>query len=429
MLPEHASVSTDGEWVAYDAPEHGSAGHRDIQVVRADGTAGAVLVSHAANDFAPIWSGDGRRLLFLSDRSGALDLWSTEVRDATPRGLPEVLMRNMGRVRLLGLTAAGTLLHQRLTGAADVYISDLTTPSPVAIAETLVGTNLSARWSPDGSAIAYASRRGIRGPQGDTTVLVVRDLVRGTSREWIPPVRGFLVSDWAADGRRLLLHGFDESAQLGLHEFDITNGQSRPALPGTQDTGQGQFTRGGGLLYVNGGRRAVVIRDARSGVESVLLDFTTAKIEGIVGGAQARGVGLSPDERLLAYSGSLLLDGRRVFVLRVLDLDTGVTRELARATTPEVLLFHDWTADGRELLVTRRTSQPPQPPALWRIRVDDGVSVKVALSMPGLRESERDPTGAAWPSRPASRRSTCGRWITWFRVERGSAMDLDTCRP
>ncbi len=393
MLPEHASLSPDGEWVAYDAPEQGSAGHRDIHVVRADGTTGTVLVAHAANDFAPIWSGDGRRLLFLSDRSGALDLWSTEVSGATPHGLPVVLMRDMGRMRVLGLTTAGTLLHQRLTGAVDVYITDITTPSPVAVAETFFGMNLSARWSPDGSAIAYASRRGVRGPQGGTTVLVVRDLLRGTSREWSPPLRSFLVSDWAADGRRLLLYGFDETAQLGLHEYDIAESRSRPALPGTPDASQAQFTRAGGLLYVNGARRAVVTRDARSGQESVLLDFRTAKIEGIVGGAQARGVSLSPDERLLAYSGSLLQEGRRMFVLRVLDREAGVTRELARTITPEVLLFHDWTADGRHLIVTRRIAQPSQPPALWRVRVDDGMSEPLGLSVRGVREVSAAPTG------------------------------------
>jgi len=392
MLPERASLSPDGEWVAYDAPEQTSTGHRDIHVVRADGTADTILVSHAANDFAPIWSGEGR-LLFLSDRSGALDLWSTEVRNAKPYGLPEVLMRNLGRTRLLGLTATGTLLHQRLAGAADVYISDLARPSPVPVAESFVGTNLSARWSPDGSAIAYASRRGGLGGQGGTTVLVVRDIARGTRREWSPSLRGFLVSDWSADGRRLLLHGFDESAHLGLHEFDIAAGRSRPVLSGLQDVGSGQFTRSGDLLYVNHARRSVVTRDARSGQESVLLDFATSKIEGIVGGAAARGVALSPDERLLAYSGSLMQAGRRVVVLRVLDRESGVTRDLAQAITPEVLMLHDWTADGRQLLVTRRTSQPPRPPVLWRIRVGDGHGEQIGLSVRGLREVSAAPTG------------------------------------
>lgn len=302
-------------------------------------------------------------------------------------------MRNLGRTRLLGLTTTGTLFHQRLSGAADVYLSDLRQPSPVPVAESFVGTNLSARWSPDGSSIAYASRRGVSGGQGGTTVLVVRDITRGTRREWRPPVQGFLVSDWSADGRHLLLHGFDDTGQLGLHEFDLAEGRSRPALTGTPDAGQAQFTRAGGLLYVNPSRRAVVISDAQSGQESVLIDFRTAKIEGIVGGAQARGIGLSPDERVLAYSGSLLQGGRRLFVLRVLDRDTGVTRELARANTPDVLLFHDWTADGRYLLVTRRTSRPPSPPVLWRVRADDGSSEQIALSVRALREVSASPTG------------------------------------
>lgn len=393
MLPEHASLSPNGQWVAYDAAERGTAGQRDIHVVGADGQAGTVLAPHPANDFAPLWSPDGERLMFLSDRSGALDLWSVAVAGTTLRGVPEVLMRDIGRIRLLGLTSGGTLLHQRLTGAADIYLSDLATPSPTPVADTFVGTNLSPRWSPDGSHLAYASRRGVPGLQGGTTVLVVRNLSTGARREWTPAIRGFTVSDWSADGRHVLLHGFDESWQLGTHAFDLAEDHSSAVLPGAQPAGPGQFTHAGDLLYVDPARRGVLTRSARTGDEAILLDFGTANIEGIVGGAQARGVALSPDERFLAYSGTLLQDGRRIFVLRVLDRERGQTRELARTVAPESLAFHDWTADGQELLVTRRTSDPPQPPVLWRIRVGDGASVKVALSMQGVREVSADPAG------------------------------------
>lgn len=240
------------------------------------------------------------------------------------RGVPELLMRNVGRIRRLGLTFGGTLLHQRLTGAVDVYLSDLATPSPTPVAETFVGANLSPRWSPDGSHIAHASRRGVQGSQGGTTVLVVRDVSTGPRREWTPAVRGFTASDWSPDGRQVLLYGFDESWQLGNHVFDLAEGRSRPVVPGTRIVGPGQFTHAGDLLYVDGARRGVVTTSARTGDEAVLLDFGTAKIDGIVGGAQARGFALTPDERFLAYSGTLMQEGRRVFVLRVLDRDRGL---------------------------------------------------------------------------------------------------------
>jgi Tol biopolymer transport system component len=390
--PEHASLSPDGRWIAYDAAERGTAGHRDIHVVRADGQADQVLAPHPANDFAPLWSIDGRRLMFLSDRSGALDLWSVAVDGPSVRGVPEVLMRNVGRIRLLGLTSRGTLLHQRLTGAADIYLSDLSAAAPTPLADTFVGTNLSPRWSPDGSRIAYASRRGVQGLQGGTSVLVVRDVSTGARREWTPAVRAFTVADWSADGRRVLLFGFDESLQLGNHVFDLTTGQSTAALPG-RTAGSGQFTRSGDMLYVDGTKRSVILRHARTADETVLLDFGAAKIEGIVGGAQARGFALSPDERLLAYSGSMLEDGRRVIVLRVLNRHTGQTRELGRVVSPEVMLLHDWSPDGTELLVTRRMTAPPQPPVLWRMRVDGGPSVKVALDLRAVREVSAHPDG------------------------------------
>lgn len=392
-VPEHASLSPDGEWVAYDAPERGAEGPRDIHVVRADGGADTIVAAHSANDFAPIWSTDGSRLLFLSDRSGGLDLWSLRLDGTTTRGIPDVMMRDVGRVRVLGLTAGGSLLHQRLGGAADIYLSDLDTPAPTAIADTFVGLNLSPRWSPDASQIAYASRRGAQGPDGGTTVLVVREVGSGSRREWSPPLRGFTVADWSDDGARVLLYGFDQSGALGSHAFDLRSGSTRPVAAAGGASGAAQFTRSGGVLYVDAARRAAVLDAGDGGAQTTLLDFAAAGIEGIVGGIQARGLVLSPDEQALAYSASVVDGARRAMVVRVLDRRTGRTRELARAAAPESVVLHDWTADGEEVIVTRRTPAAPRHPSVWRIRADTGTSTEVALPLEAVRDISAAPTG------------------------------------
>ncbi len=389
VLPEHASVSPDGEWVAYDAPQQGANGHRDIRVVRADGRGDTVLIGQPSNDFGPVWTPEGR-LLFLSDRSGTVDLWAVTMTGSRLSGLPSLVMRDMGRTRMLGLTNTGTLLHQRLTGAVDVYVAPGAMSEPTPVAETFVGMNLSPRWAPDGKRLAYASRRGLRGTQGGTTVLVVRDLERGTTREWQPAVSGFTVSGWTPDGAGVVLYGFDRAMTLGNHVCDLRTGTLTPLLAGLPDASRAQYTRDGRVLVQD--RRAVLLVEPASGRATDLVTYANAGIEGIVGGFAGRGMGLSPDERQLAYSATVLTQGQRTWVLRILDRTTGRTRELVRAMAAETLLFHDWFPDGRSVLVTTRRQQS-EVPSLWRIDVHDGSRHALGDTMRGFRDASVAPEG------------------------------------
>ena len=77
--PQYAGLSPDGHFVVYDAPQRTAPGARDIFIVRADGSGGHPLVEHPANDAQPVWTPDGRAVLFTSDRSGSNDVWSVTV--------------------------------------------------------------------------------------------------------------------------------------------------------------------------------------------------------------------------------------------------------------------------------------------------------------------------------------------------------------
>src|SRR5207244_1821447 len=68
--PQHTSVSPDGAYVVYDAPQTATGRARDLYIAPTDGSGGRPLVQHLANDMAPVWSPDGRGVLFASDRSG-----------------------------------------------------------------------------------------------------------------------------------------------------------------------------------------------------------------------------------------------------------------------------------------------------------------------------------------------------------------------
>jgi len=76
--------SPDGKYVGYDLPESDTSQERDVFVLAVDGTREIPAVIHRGQDIMMGWSPDGARLLFASDRSGSMDLWSLPFADGTP---------------------------------------------------------------------------------------------------------------------------------------------------------------------------------------------------------------------------------------------------------------------------------------------------------------------------------------------------------
>jgi len=73
--PSGVSWSPDGQWLAYSMPDLNF--NREIYIHAADGSKDPVNVSlHPRSDGSPVWSADGSKLGFLSDRNnGDRDVW------------------------------------------------------------------------------------------------------------------------------------------------------------------------------------------------------------------------------------------------------------------------------------------------------------------------------------------------------------------
>ncbi len=84
----YPAVSPDGRFVAFHFFRNGQ---REILVVPSDGGKPQVVAPHAASDFQPAWSPDGKELTFVSDRDGSERLWSVAFRDGRPAGEPRCL--------------------------------------------------------------------------------------------------------------------------------------------------------------------------------------------------------------------------------------------------------------------------------------------------------------------------------------------------
>ena len=104
--PSRNSVSPDGRYLVYDVPQ--ADGRQDIAVMSLQDGRESKLVEHPADDRGPIWTPDGQRVLFVSDRTGSAGLWALDVADGKAVAPPELLRPDM-RIRPMGFTKSGAL--------------------------------------------------------------------------------------------------------------------------------------------------------------------------------------------------------------------------------------------------------------------------------------------------------------------------------
>ena len=400
VLPRHASLSPDGAFIVYDFPQELTDSARDIFIVGADGSNDHALIQHPANDFAPVWTPDGRQVLFASDRSGTMDVWRVAVAADLPLGEPEVVHRDIGRMSLLGLTDRGSYYYQLLVGAVEVYAADLSPGGGVGkrgpLGSGYSGSNISSTWSRDGQQVAYASRQGLVGFDRSSTTLVIRVLQTGEERELIPALNSFLVRSWSPDGRQILVQGEDSRGRSGIFGIDAETGRARPLVltdrPSNEtNIGRGEWMPDGDrILYRDNAKRALMFRDLKRGTDDVALDFRAEGIDGISGGVLGPGFKMSPDGQVLAFSASIREGTASANSLRIRTAD-GTSHELLRVREPERLVLQDWEPHGALLFTRWRAGQAP---SLWRMSTGSSTPEPLGLTMDGLRDVSAHPDGS-----------------------------------
>jgi Tol biopolymer transport system component len=101
-------VSPHGLRVAYWSS---TGGQRDIWTAGVDGKGALAVTNDAATDYNPIWSPDGKRLYFLSDRTGVMSLWRVPIDEASGRllGPPEAISGGATQLRDVAMARDGRM--------------------------------------------------------------------------------------------------------------------------------------------------------------------------------------------------------------------------------------------------------------------------------------------------------------------------------
>ena len=132
------------------------------------------------NHLFPLWTADGKHIVYASDRSGTMDAWELEMANGQPRGEPRLLRRDLGRFLPMNITAAeaSTTAYERVRRTCS------SRPwRPCAQRQTRHAAVSREKYGPrvvaDGASLAYLSRRGSENfGQESRSIVVSRASIR-----------------------------------------------------------------------------------------------------------------------------------------------------------------------------------------------------------------------------------------------------------
>ena len=224
VYPKKMDFSPDGQHIVYDSFADERGPDRTLFLLRADGAGEQRLLKTPGNHMFPVWTPAG--IVYASGN----DLMLLP----RPEAEPEVWQQGLGRLVPLGVSRQGDYFYGLRSGTLDIEVASLDQPGarPQSVSLRFPGRNSEPAWSPDGSRIAYLSRRGMENFGQEMRTLVIRTLA-GT-----PELKGEHQAEhkaeqeidahlahlawvrWSADGRKLLVAGTDGQGRGGLFEVD-----------------------------------------------------------------------------------------------------------------------------------------------------------------------------------------------------------------
>lgn len=392
QCPTKAFFSEDGKYVVYDFPQREDSPERDIIMLRTDGSKGIQIVKHPADDYLVGSTSDGRKIIFVSDRTGAYDLWSIQMTEDSNGRIPELVKKDAGSIWPMGLTKKGSLYYSLNTGTEDVFVASLDFTKGVLLSqpEKLIrryaSGNFSPTFSPDGNYVAYVSEVGKRLAEPGKRVLCIRSLKTGEEHEIVPKLSAINKLKWSPDGRYILLTGQSEKNKSGTYRLDI---QTKEIVL-VRETQADETIKdkiwsndGKAIFYIITELKKnlcrLMMREIETNNENELyrLDVTNGFSR----------ICLSPDGTRLAFT---TIDAKTYNPsLKVLSTQGGEAQIILSSDQPVSLIPITWTTDGKKILFVKISrNRQEQTQELYSISADGGEQQK--LSFPLALESMND---------------------------------------
>ena len=410
------SLSPDGRYIAYGLPATDVAEQRDIFLLSSDGSREFPIIQHPANDYSPIWTPDGKHILFISDRDGKPGAWMVDVVDGKSEGAPKLVKADIGQFgKWMGFTHEGACYYAISANREDVYIADFNPASenvfgkPEVLPSRFVGSNSGPAWSNDGKYLAYFRHDWENRAKPGASTIIIRSMKTGEERELPNKLNQPGAIQWFPDGKSLLVSAFrspkDRDYRIDFHRVDVKNGGTNLIL---EDDGGTETVRPG--LSHDGKRIFFFCRKQTNETALISYDIESReKKEVYLIGHNMRmrvSISISPDGRRMAFvedSGAW----PPVSTVKVMEVGGENPRDLLSVKWPELIngaRVSAWTPDGRHLLVIKTTFGSGEMPAsdhgvlysdeLLRIPVEGGSIQRLNLAARELGSMSIHPNGS-----------------------------------
>jgi Tol biopolymer transport system component len=386
--------SPDGRFLGYDLPVSDINRQHHVFVLAADGSRETAAVTHPSLNFMMGWSPDGR-LLFASDRTGAIGLWCLAMADGKPQGSPELLRPAIGWPEPMGVSRSGALFYSASTlggegshiqiGAFDFetgkFVAPLTeVPHPY-------GDSISSPvWSPDGKYLAYLSDHGRAGSSNaqnngehvrDYSV-VIRSAETGHAIHELPVKLIGLrqVIRWALDGRSVIVSGRDFKGRSGIFRVDAETGDMAPLSLNVPRSA---------VLYLSSDEKSLYWKRMNSGGSPqtsafVRRDLVSGDDREIVRRPLLGALNVSPDEKFIAtVSVEPSTNSRIMLLIPSAGGDPRTVMQVpAEAPAADPMMprkglmvnFIGWAPDSGSVIVSKYDNDRPQFEEFWLAPVD-----------------------------------------------------------
>jgi Tol biopolymer transport system component len=129
----------------------------EISSMNSDGSIVA-LTSNSFADLYPVWSPDGQKIVFASDRDGPLNLYVMNQDGSNTVRLTTTAAPNQDRFAAWSPDGTKILFESNRTGSSEIYVMNADGSNVIRLTDNTTGDN-APHFSPDGTRIVFVSNR------------------------------------------------------------------------------------------------------------------------------------------------------------------------------------------------------------------------------------------------------------------------------